>query len=88
MRRGRAGTEDLHLGWLTALVLLGASFRGVCRGDGDPGQGEASKVAPVDKLSLVFVALFAVSLWGERPSVKEWVGIFMISPGVLVLALK
>jgi transporter family protein len=67
---------------------LGPSFRGVCLGDGDPGQSEASKVAPVDKLSLVFVPLFAVSFWGERPSVKEWVEIFMISLGVLVLALK
>lgn len=33
--------------------------------------GEASKVAPVDKLSLVFVIIFAFIFLGERPSVRE-----------------
>lgn len=50
--------------------------------------GEASKVAPVDKLSLVLVALFAVLFLGERPSAREWTGILMVGAGVLVLALK
>ena len=50
--------------------------------------GEASKVAPVDKLSLVLVALFAVIFLGERPSTQEWIGILMVGGGVLVLALK
>lgn len=50
--------------------------------------GEASKVAPVDKLSLVLVAVFAVIFLGERPSGREWVGILMVGAGVLVLALK
>ncbi|SDG75896.1 EamA family transporter [Propionivibrio dicarboxylicus] len=50
--------------------------------------GEASKVAPIDKLSLVLVALFAVVFLGERPSVKDWTGIAMVAGGVLVLALK
>jgi transporter family protein len=34
--------------------------------------GDASKVAPVDKFSLVLVAVFAFAFLGERPSVKEW----------------
>jgi transporter family protein len=50
--------------------------------------GEASKVAPVDKLSVVLVALFAVLLLGERPSLREWLGIGLVGLGVVVLALK
>jgi transporter family protein len=50
--------------------------------------GEASKVAPVDKLSLVLVALFAVIFLHERPSARDWLGIAMVGIGVLVLALK
>jgi len=50
--------------------------------------GEASKVAPVDKLSLVLVAIFAFTFLGERPSLREWAGIAMVAGGVLVLAIK
>jgi len=50
--------------------------------------GEASKVAPVDKFSLVLVAVFAFVFLGERPSGREWLGIAMVAGGVLVLALK
>jgi bacterial/archaeal transporter family protein len=50
--------------------------------------GEASKVAPVDKFSLVLVALFAFLFLGERPTGREWVGIGLVASGVLVLALK
>jgi len=50
--------------------------------------GDASKVAPVDKLSLVLVAIFAFTFLGERPSLREWTGIAMVAAGVLVLAIK
>ncbi len=50
--------------------------------------GEASRVAPVDKLSVVLVALFAVAFLGERPSVREWVGIALVGAGALLLSLK
>src|SRR6266446_9562359 len=50
--------------------------------------GEASKVAPVDKLSLLLVAVFAVLFLHERPSAREWLGILMVGGGVLVLGLK
>ncbi|MDO4641927.1 MAG: EamA family transporter [Neisseria sp.] len=49
--------------------------------------GEASKVAPVDKFSMVLVALMAVLFLKERPSMQEWLGIGMIAAGVFVLAL-
>jgi bacterial/archaeal transporter family protein len=50
--------------------------------------GDASKVAPVDKLSLLLVAVFAFLFLNERPSAREWVGILMIGVGVLILAYK
>ena len=50
--------------------------------------GDASKVAPVDKFSLVLVAVFAFAFLGERPSIREWSGIAMIAGGVLMLAFK
>lgn len=50
--------------------------------------GDASKVAPVDKLSLVLVAIFAYVFLGERPAAHEWIGILMVASGVLVLAFK
>jgi transporter family protein len=50
--------------------------------------GDASKVAPVDKFSLLLVAVFAFLFLGERPSVREWFGILLVGAGVLVLALK
>lgn len=49
--------------------------------------GQASQVAPVDKLSVVLVAIFAYALLGERPSAQEWLGIAMVGGGVLLLAL-
>lgn len=50
--------------------------------------GEASKVAPVDKFSLVLVALFAFLFLGERLSAREWLGVALVAMGVLVLAFK
>lgn len=50
--------------------------------------GDASKVAPIDKLSLVLVALFAVAFLGERPSPRDWGGIALVALGVFVLAFR
>ena len=50
--------------------------------------GDAAKVAPVDKFSLVLVAIFAFTFLGERPSLREWGGIAMVAGGVLLLALR
>jgi transporter family protein len=50
--------------------------------------GDASKVAPVDKLSVLLVALFAVIFLGERPAPREWAGIALVGAGVFVLALR
>ena len=53
-----------------------------------PKIGDASKVAPVDKLSVLLVSVFAVAFLGERPSLREWTGIAKVGGGVLVLAFK
>jgi len=50
--------------------------------------GDASRVAPVDKFSLVLVAAFAFMFLGERPSARDWTGIALVAGGVLLLALK
>ena len=50
--------------------------------------GEASRVAPVDKLSVVFVIVFA-AVWLKEPvGWQNWVGGGLILSGALVLALK
>jgi transporter family protein len=48
--------------------------------------GPASLVAPVDKLSVVLVALFGVTLLGEHLSSKQWLGIALVGVGAVVLA--
>lgn len=50
--------------------------------------GPASRVAPLDKLSLVLVALFGVLFLGENLSVKNWVGVALVAAGALMIALK
>lgn len=48
--------------------------------------GEASKVAPVDKLSVVCVIVFAALFLGEPLTVKTALGGALICAGALVLA--
>ena len=48
--------------------------------------GEASRVAPVDKLSVVVAMVLAVLILGERPTWQQWVGGALIVAGTVVLA--
>jgi transporter family protein len=50
--------------------------------------GDAARVAPVDKLSVVLVAVFGVVFLGERLSGLNWAGILMIAAGVILLAAR
>src|SRR5215813_995671 len=50
--------------------------------------GPATLVAPIDKLSVVLVALFGVVFLGERPSLYGWIGIFLIATGAVLIAVK
>ena len=49
--------------------------------------GKAAQVAPVDKLSVVLVAVFAVLFLGEQLSPTHWAAVMMIGGGALLLAL-
>jgi transporter family protein len=49
--------------------------------------GPASGVAPIDKLSVVLVAMFAFAFLGERPAPLAWLGIGLVGAGVVVLGV-
>ncbi|WP_426529785.1 EamA family transporter [Bradyrhizobium sp. McL0615] len=50
--------------------------------------GPATLVAPIDKLSVVLVALFGAVFLGERPSLNGWLGIALIATGAVLIAFK
>ena len=50
--------------------------------------GDATQVAPVDKLSLLLVVVFAFVFLGERPNAREWLGIALVGAGVLVIGFR
>lgn len=50
--------------------------------------GEASRVAPIDKLSVVFVAVLSVLFLGEKLSLPNWLGVAMIAAGAILVAYK
>jgi bacterial/archaeal transporter family protein len=50
--------------------------------------GEASRVAPVDKLSVVFVILFSALFLGERLTVARGAGGLLIMAGAIILAVE
>jgi transporter family protein len=49
--------------------------------------GPASRVAPIDKLSVVFVIFFAVAFLGERLTWKVGLGGILITAGAILMAL-
>ena len=49
--------------------------------------GKVSQVAPIDKLSVVFVALIAAAFLGEKMSVTGWAGVTLIGVGAVLVAL-
>jgi transporter family protein len=50
--------------------------------------GDAGRVAPVDKLSVVFVAVFAVLFLGERLALPNWLGVILIACGAVLVAYR
>lgn len=83
-----AGVSIPAKGWLF-LVLSGLAtgaswlcyFRALKLGD-------AARVAPLDKLSVVLVAVFSVVFLGERLSVAGWAGIALIAAGAMLIASR
>ncbi len=50
--------------------------------------GDAARVAPIDKLSVVLVAVFGVAFLGERLSVVNWLGVALIAAGAWLVTLR
>ena len=50
--------------------------------------GDAARVAPIDKLSVVFVAAFAVLFLGEKLSGFNWLGVLLIASGAILVAYR
>jgi bacterial/archaeal transporter family protein len=50
--------------------------------------GDAARVAPIDKLSVVLVATFGVIFLGERLSGANWLGVLLIAAGAVLLAYR
>ena len=50
--------------------------------------GDASRVAPLDKLSVVLVAIFGVAFLGERLAPVNWLGIALIAAGAWFVTLR
>ena len=48
--------------------------------------GDASRVAPLDKLSVVIVAVLGALLLGERLSALNWAGVGLIAAGAVLVA--
>jgi len=75
------GTISLYLA--TSALATGAScfcyFRAL-------QLGEASRVAPIDKLSVVPAALIPAVLLAENPSLFGWLGVALIAAGAILVA--
>lgn len=50
--------------------------------------GNASQVAPIDKLSIVLIAVFAGLFLDEKLSALNWMGIVLIVFGAFLVAVK
>ena len=50
--------------------------------------GDAARVAPIDKLSVVLVAVFGAVFLGERLSLLNWLGVGLIAAGAVLVAYK
>jgi transporter family protein len=50
--------------------------------------GDAARVAPIDKLSVVLVAIFGVAFLGEKLTLPNWLGIALIAGGAVLVAQR
>jgi transporter family protein len=87
-RQWQAPASIPHRSWLF-LVLSGMAtgaswlcyFRALKLGD-------AARVAPIDKLSVVLVAIFGVVFLGERLSTVNWTGVALIAVGAMLVTYR
>jgi len=50
--------------------------------------GNAAQVAPIDKLSVVLVAIIAALFLGEKLSMLNWIGVALIGVGAVLVAIQ
>ena len=50
--------------------------------------GDVARVAPIDKLSVVLVAIFGATFLGEKIAPQNWLGVALIALGAVLVALK
>ena len=50
--------------------------------------GQAAQVAPIDKLSVVLVAVFGALFLGERLPATGWLGVGLIAAGAVLVAYR
>jgi transporter family protein len=50
--------------------------------------GDAARVAPIDKLSVVLVAVFGVAFLGEHLDLRNWFGVALIGAGAILIAMR
>lgn len=50
--------------------------------------GNAAQVAPIDKLSVVLVAVFGAAFLGERLTGANWLGVALIAAGAVLVAWR
>uniref|UniRef100_A0A9E7ZSG0 EamA family transporter n=1 Tax=Bosea sp. NBC_00436 TaxID=2969620 RepID=A0A9E7ZSG0_9HYPH len=50
--------------------------------------GDAARVAPIDKMSVVLVAVFGVIFLGERLALPNWLGVALIAAGAVLVAYR
>jgi transporter family protein len=50
--------------------------------------GQAAQVAPIDKLSVVMVAIFGVIFLGEKLTAPNWLGVALIATGAVLVAYR
>jgi len=50
--------------------------------------GDAARVAPLDKLSVVLVALFGAGFLGERLVAVNWLGVVLVALGAWLVTLR
>ncbi|MBA4099689.1 MAG: transporter [Rhodospirillum sp.] len=50
--------------------------------------GDAARVAPIDKLSVVLVAVFGVVFLSEKLTAANWLGVALIAGGAVLVAAR
>ena len=77
-----------------ALLLATAAFvaltatPALAKGATPAATDYAARVAPIDKLSVVLVAIFGVIFLGERLTAANWLGVALIGAGAILVAYR